>query len=80
MGCADSIKSVEPPKLAPPPESLTASCSKPIKLPERVLSQKDTENFWGLDRLHLVVCGEIHKALKNYYSSRDAKIMGEKND
>ncbi len=77
MGCGGSIKSVEPPQLAAPPTSLTVVCARPVQLPDRVLTQEEIEWLWSADRSNLITCGEIHQALRDYYSSRDAKIMGE---
>jgi hypothetical protein len=32
-------------------------CSRPIKLPDRELTQLDIERFWAKDRAELVKCG-----------------------
>jgi hypothetical protein len=45
-----------------PPE-LTAPCQLPVRLPERSLSQAETEVFWGRDRAALRACAERHNLL-----------------
>lgn len=75
-GCADSIGSVEPPKLAPAPISLTEPCARPVLLPDRELSQSEVERFWLRDRGSLITCAERQQALKDFYTSRDKKITG----
>ncbi|QIG73085.1 hypothetical protein EVB99_094 [Rhizobium phage RHph_N3_19] len=37
-------------------------CNEPTLLPERELSQKEAEAFWGIDRKSLVDCGNKQKA------------------
>lgn len=74
--CADSIGSVEPPKLIPAPVALTTSCERPVQLPESVLTQADVESFWLRDRAELVTCGERLEALRDFYISRDNLISG----
>lgn len=47
----------------PPPPSLTAPCATPVVLPERALSDRDIEIFWGRDRSALRACGSAHDGL-----------------
>jgi hypothetical protein len=77
VGCGDSIESVEPPKLEPPPSGLTESCSRPTLIPERNLSKGEVTSYWAEDRGRHVTCVDRHEALVNYYRDRDSKIMGE---
>lgn len=77
VGCGDSIKSVEPPKLEPPPSGLTEPCQRPTLLPERNLSKGEVTSYWAEDRGRHVTCVDRHAALVGYYQTRDAKIMGE---
>lgn len=78
--CSDSIGSVEPPKLAPPPVELTAPCERPVLLPERVLIQREVENYWLRDRASLIECGQYKDLLEDFYNDRDQRIGGEQND
>jgi len=77
--CSGSIGSVEPPKLAPPPEALTEPCARPVLLPERELSQREVELFWLRDRANLIECGQYKDLLEEFYRTRDTGIGGEQN-
>lgn len=46
--------SVEKPK---PPPSLLVPCDRPVRLPERGLSDQEVEILWGRDRDALNACG-----------------------
>lgn len=78
MGCQESIGSVEPPLLLPPPDGFIVPCQRPIKLPERSLTQSETEFFWATDRSNLVTCADRYSAVVSFYSDRDSRIS--KND
>jgi hypothetical protein len=52
-GCAGSTSS----KPLPPEASLTAPCAAPVALPNRGLSDREVEVFWGRDRSALRACG-----------------------
>lgn len=52
--CGASTPFAEPPK---PPPTLAAPCARPVVLPDRYLSDRDVEVFWGRDRNALVECG-----------------------
>ena len=80
MACSGSIGSVEPPKLAPPPDSLIVPCARPVLLPNHVLSQSEVETYWVRDRANLITCGERHQAQTEFYQSRDSKVTGDKID
>ena len=51
-GCSSSY--VEKPK---PPPSLLVPCDRPVRLPERGLSDQEVEILWGRDRDALNACG-----------------------
>lgn len=75
--CAASIQSIDgPPVLEPAPAALLRDCSRPVRLPERELTQAEVEEFWLRDRQALVECGVSKEALERYYSDRDARITG----
>ncbi len=75
--CSESIGSVEPPKLTPPPEEITVRCDRPGALPERPLTQSEVEAYWIRDRERLVQCGYRFDALLAYYTDRDSRIAGD---
>jgi len=50
------------PHISPPP-SLLAPCDKPVRLPERALTQAEAETLWGRDRAALRRCGERQRGL-----------------
>lgn len=77
QACADSIRSTEPPQLDPAPEAITSACPRPVKLPDRALTQAEVEAFWLRDRQRLVECGLTKQAVVDYYSNRDRMIMGQ---
>lgn len=72
--CSDSIGSVEPPKLMPPPVELTGDCARPVLLPNRSLTQSEVENFWLRDRANLIECGQYKELLEEFYRDRDIRI------
>jgi len=76
QACAGSIRSTEPPQLDPAPEALTATCPRPVTLPDRALTQAEVEAFWLKDRQRLVECGLTKQAVVEYYTNRDRMIMG----
>lgn len=49
-----------------PPASLTAPCAAPVGLPDRALSDRDIEVFWGRDRSALRACGSRHQGLAGW--------------
>lgn len=53
-GCGDSI-SVNP---------ILGPCMEPQKLPDRALSDREIEIYWGRDRAELRSCGEKVKILE----------------
>lgn len=77
IACSDSIGSVEPPLLSPPPARLTRSCEKPVLLPEGDLTQAEVEFFWINDRENLIRCGLQLNELIEFYRNRDKGITGQ---
>jgi hypothetical protein len=45
------------------PPSLKEKCALPVELPERALSDREVEVFWGRDRSALRACGSRHSGL-----------------
>jgi hypothetical protein len=76
--CAGSIKSVEPPVLAAPPDTFLLGCSSPVELPERALTQFESETYWIQDRKNLVQCKDRHASLADFYTDRDIRLSNVK--
>ena len=55
-GC-NALTATEPAPRPSPPPSLTKSCARPVRLPERDLSGQEGEILWGRDRAALAACG-----------------------
>jgi hypothetical protein len=55
---------------AAPQASLTLACGAPVLLPERALSDRDVEIYWGRDRRALRECGSRHSALAEAANGR----------
>ncbi len=72
--CSESIGSVEPPRLDPPPSGLIEACQRPIVLPDRELTQGEVEFFWINDRERLIRCGYKLQQLIEYYADRDRRL------
>jgi len=73
--CAASIQSsTEPPRLVDAPARLQEACAKPLRLPDRELTQADVEKYWLRDRQALLACGMTKQALLDYYLNRDALL------
>ena len=69
--CAGSTKPAKPGLVVQPDSRLTQSCKRPVKLPEKELSQKEVETFWRKDRVALINCGVSKDALVRFYRKRD---------
>lgn len=54
LGCSDSTSTTP----------LIAPCNYPVQLPERGLSDREIEIYWGRDRAELLSCGEKVKLLE----------------
>jgi len=77
-GCATRPPIVVKPRIDPVPVELRIPCEPPVTLPDRELSQNETEKFWGEDRGELSRCGARHAAHAASVSYRDAEISGRK--
>lgn len=75
--CAASDRSVVPPRLDPPPPSLTVACPPPVDLPTGSLTQREVERHWIRDRISLLECADRHAALSIYYQTRDRALARE---
>lgn len=64
------------PILEPAPAELLSECDKPVRLPDRSLTQAEVETFWLRDRVALIECGQTKEALIDYYRQRDAGLTG----
>ena len=53
---------VEAPQIVLPP-GLSEPCGEPVKLPERAITQAETETWWGSDRIALRRCSAKHRAV-----------------
>lgn len=75
--CADSIQSsTEAPRLNDAPAALTQDCSRPVRIPDRELTQAEVEELWLRDREALIACGLNRAALQEFYENRDALLRG----
>jgi len=78
--CGDSIQSAEGLNVERAPASLTQECARPVFLPNRVLSQSETEDYWLVDRRNLVNCRSRHAGLVNEHNSTMDIILGAKTE
>ena len=67
---------ITPPRIDPVDLTLTRSCERPTRLPNRDLSEDEVVRHWGMDRKHLVDCGNRHRAHVGAIAIRDALITG----
>ena len=75
--CGDSIQSsTEAQRLNDAPTALAGACSRPVRIPERELTQAEVETLWLRDREALVACGIGKAALLEFYRNRDALLRG----
>lgn len=51
-------------------------CLGPVRLPKGELSQRTVERLWISDRKALIECGRRLRALREFYSERDAAVRG----
>lgn len=65
------------PDLPDAPASLLRPCTRPASLPDRELSQEETEGSWKTDRRSLATCRDRHAALRAYYLDRDSRLRGD---
>lgn len=60
-GSGKVVISRDPPKKTIDSQ-IKEACNTPVPLPERELTQAETEAYWGTDRRSLVDCGNKQKA------------------
>lgn len=65
--CSGSIVSTDGTKLTAADSSVTGPCARPVKLPNRDLSQADVERYWSRDRANLVRCAGEKAEVVRYY-------------
>jgi hypothetical protein len=75
--CEESGRSNEAPILLGPPEEFVKYCPRPVKLPDRSLTQFEVENSWIQDRASLVLCADRHAAVTEFYEDRDSRILAQ---
>lgn len=76
--CSDLIASNKPPILQPPPVQFEKPCERPVRLPERELTQLEVEQFWMRDRVNLAICGNQLLSLRDFYKLRDGMLTGDR--
>ena len=78
--CAESIGSIEPPKVAQPDDELTERCEDPVvvNVPEngKRITQFKVEQYWLKDRRNLAKCRDQLDELVEWYTNRDNAIQG----
>lgn len=75
--CGVSTPSIDAPRVAEIPQEFEQSCSRPVVLPERDLSQLEVELYWATDRTNLVNCGDLHRNTVEWITSRDGALRNE---
>lgn len=79
MSCDRLTKFVEAPSnLERPPAELEVPCNDPVLLPDQDLTVRQAAGSWLVDRSSLAACRDKNAALLEFYSKRDAAIIGEK--
>lgn len=59
-----------------PARENTRPCQRPGAIPNRDLTEGETQRFWYEDRVQLVICARRHQAIVKFYADRDARIAG----
>jgi len=77
-GCGFSIGSVEPPEIADLPEEFAEDCARPIRIPERDLTEGESIRGWAQDRKNLSDCGDLHSQTVDWIQNRDRGITNER--
>lgn len=57
--------------------NLTASCTYPVRIPVKDLTQYEVEKYWITDRKNLVVCAKSKEALVKAIETRDRLLKGQ---
>ena len=73
-----SVSPVKPPAIAAPDSALLKTCSLPVNLGNKPLTQEQVEDLWIADRTSLLDCYRRHLALRNYVIDRDDALRGKK--
>ena len=68
IGCGDSISGKKTSVIVPP--SLLVPCPDPAQLPERDLTDRDVELYWGRDRTALRMCSSQIDGLREMLSDK----------
>lgn len=77
MGCVDSTKFISnKPVIGAIDSALTKECADPVAIPDHMLSQKETEKYWGQDRKEKVECKQEHHGLVQVITTRDNALRG----
>jgi hypothetical protein len=69
---------VKPPAISRPDSTLLKSCSLPVPLGNKALTQARVEELWIADRSALLACYRRHLALRNFVIDRDDALRGVK--
>ena len=72
--CKGSIISTDRTRLTAADSSITGPCARPVRLPERKLSQADVEKYWSRDRANLVRCAGEKAEVVRYYDDLFRRI------
>ena len=75
--CSASTPSVEELNIQRAPASLTQACPRPVRLPNRELSQSEVEDYWLVDRRNLINCGSRHAGLVNEHNATLDVVLGQ---
>lgn len=54
------------PDIPAPPAALVAPCERPVRLPDRGMSQSEVETAWRRDRIALADCGDRLEGLAGF--------------
>lgn len=77
-GCGVSTASVKDLNIPRPNVTLITPTPEGTLIPEKELSQSETEKYWGRDRQSLLVCRMTHKGLADYTTSILDQLEGVK--
>lgn len=76
--CAGSTKFTDGVTLTAADASITGPCNRPVKLPNRDLSQADVEKYWSRDRANLVRCAGEKAEVVKYYDDLFKRVGKDK--
>lgn len=75
--CSASTPSVKELNLQRVAPSLLQPCPRPVRLPNRELTQSEVEDYWLVDRRNLVNCASRHSGLAREHNATMDVILGE---